>query len=261
MVRNALNILKHRWPEVLLIVVLHAAMMFFVDELAVISETMSNEQASQIPAWASFLMGFGGILYVIVWMMLYLGFFKTAAMAGPVPQQPMELLLWGRIYFWKMLGFQILFGVVLWIITGALAVSLGWIVFRTEDITTIPDWFANICVLAGILFLMKPLLFIPARIIVCDDTITSAAAAIRMYRLRDINGLFVLVAVGIGGILMFMLLSGLASKQTVVYYIITGIHHLAFSVVFLWMTLTAVLWVKRQLDDQQEQLKESQTQQ
>ncbi len=252
MVRKAFDILRHRWPEVMLIVVLHAALMVFAEELASMSERMASDKAAQIPAWAGFLMGFGAILYAVIWMMLYLGFFKTAALEGANPQQPMHLLQSGRIYFWKILGFQILYGVILWILGSALFALLGALLWRANDLNQIPDWFAQLCVLAGLLFLLKPLLLIPARIIAADEPLGRAALSMRYDRLRDIDGLYKLFAASLAGIMLFMFISGLAPERSVVYYVLSGIHNLLFSLVFLWMTLAAVLYVQQQLDRQQE---------
>lgn len=256
MIQKAIDILKQRWPEVMLVVVLQAALMIFSDELMRMSETMTPSQSEQFPFWAGFLMGAGSILFVTVWMMLYLGFLKTSAVAGTEAQQPIDLVRRGRPYFWKIFFFQILIGFVMMFFSGVVMSLLGWFIWRTEDLTKIPEWFSNACVMVAIMIMMKPILFIPARIIVYDNTVLQSILAVRQYRLNDIDHLFRLMIGGVGVILVFMFLSDLADERTPIYYVLSGVHHILFSLVFLLLTLTAVVWLQKQLEIQQAQFKE-----
>ena len=248
-----------RWPEVMLVVVIQAAMAMFFSESSVMFETMSTNENAHIPYWAGFLVGFGSVLCGIVLAMLYLGFLKTSAVEGVHPQQPMDLLRQGRPYFWKMLLFQILLLCALWILSSILVIILAGLIWKTQDATNIPEWFLSVCVLVTIVFMMKPALFIPARIIVYNDSVMQAILAMRQYRIKDVDCLYKLIAglVGIMGIFMFLFT--FVAEKTIVHYVLSGIAYLILNLVSLWLMLTVVLWVQGHLEALQAQVREGQS--
>ncbi len=257
MIQKAIEIVKARWPEVMLVVVLQAALMLFSDELVLMADTAETSNV-QLPFWPSFLLGVGTMVAATIWQMLYLGFMKTSAVEGPHPQQPLDLLRFGRPYFWKIMLFQLLFVFVLLLLSMVMAATLGGLIWKTEDITKIPEWFSQICALAAVALMIKPALLVPARIVVCDNSVGEAVMAMRQYRMGEISSLFKVLAGGVGVIFVFMLLAELAGKKTVLYYIFSGMHHLSFSMLFLVLALMAVLWVQKNLDLQQAAAKEEQ---
>ena len=259
MIRKAIEILRVRWPEVMLVVVIQAAMLLFSEEL-MMSDTMNPEGSAQVPFLPSFLLGVGSIVCVVIWQMLYLGFLKTSAVEGGHPQQPEDLLRFGRPYFWKIFLFQILFGFVVMIFASAVGSVLGGAIWKTQDITQIPQWFSQVCGLAAIILLIKPMLFIPARMIVFDNSVMQAVFAMRQYRMSDIDQLFKVILGGIGVIFIFTFIMNLAAEKTPVYYILTSMYHVIFSLVFLLLTLIAVLWVQQHLESLQTQAEEGQSQ-
>lgn len=240
----------------MLVVVWQAALMIFISQTGTSFEETPPTETARMPFWAEFLMGFGGIFCVVVWTMLYLGFLKTAAAAGAYPQQPMNLLRWGRVYFWKIFLFQILLALVLWVFSGVVIFISAGLIWKTQDAAMIPEWFIVVCTLAMVLIFMKPALFIPARIIVYDDSVVRATLAMRQYHIRDVDYLYGLIAGLVGIAAVFMLLFGLVTDQTVLYYILSGICYLILSLMSLWLTLTVMLWVQNQLEAVQAQEKE-----
>ena len=260
MIQKAIEIFKVRWPEVMLVVVVQAAMMLFSEELMSVSETMASGSNAQISVGANFLLGVGSILCVVIWQMLYLGFLKTSAVEGVHPQQPIDLIRFGRPYFWKIIWFQILFIFVLVIFSSAIVAILGGIIWQTQDAAQIPEWFLQVCTMAVIVLMIKPMLFIPARMIVFDNSVIQAVLAMRQYRLNDIDQLFKLMAGGICLIVVFTFLANLATEKTRVYYILTGVHHVVLSLVFLLLALVAVLWVQQHLESLQAQAEEGHSQ-
>lgn len=259
MIPKAIEIFKVRWPEVMLVVVIHAAMMLFSEELMT-SDAMDPESSAQVPFLPSFLLGVGSIVCVVIWQMLYLGFLKTAAVEGVHPQQPKDLVRFGRPYFWKILLFQILLGIVVMILGSVLVAILGGAIWNTQDVAQMPQWFSQVCGLVVIILMIKPMLFIPARMIVFDNSVIQAVLAMRQYRMNDIDQLFRLIAGGVGIIVVFTFLMNLAIEKTPVYYILTGLHHVIFSLVFLLLTLVVVLWVQQHLETLQAQVEEGQSQ-
>jgi hypothetical protein len=68
------------------------------------------------------------------------------------------------------LFFQILLGFALMLLNGILASSFGGLIWKGRPFAELPQWFVQICALVGILIALKPLLLVPAQMIVYDIT-------------------------------------------------------------------------------------------
>ena len=247
MIQKAIDILKIRWPEVMLVVVLHVAMVLLVEDVMVASENM-DAQGAMPPFWASFLLGMGMILCGILWQMIYLGFLKTAAVSEGEPKQPMQLLRTGRPYFWRILLFQLLLGFVVMLLNGVLLSVLSGLIWKERSVEDLPVWFAQLCALAGILIVLKPMLLVPAFIIVYDVSAFGAFGRMRFYRLGQIDSIFKAIAVGFGIIALSVLPSVLMEAKGAMRYIFSGLHSMASSLVLLMLAMAAVLWVQQLFD-------------
>ena len=103
---NAYEIIKKRWPEVVLIVFLQAGLMMLMEQIyAAAEQNIAGNGAGQTSQVIEFFMGFGTIAIAIVATMLYLGFLKTACTEGTAPREPGVLLRIGRHYFWRIMRF------------------------------------------------------------------------------------------------------------------------------------------------------------
>jgi hypothetical protein len=247
MIQKTIDILKARWPEVVMVVVLQAAMMLLLEEVVSISEN-AGSQAALMPSWASFLLVMGIVLCAVLWQMLYLGFLKTAAVFGSQPQQPVQLLRFGRPYFWRIFFFQILIGAVLMFLNIAIVAFLGHLVWQGRELNQLPQWFAQIGALIGILIILKPMLLVPARMIVYDDTTFQAIFQMRYYSLKGIDRIFKVTFTGFGMIVLSTLPMAFFEQGSRTYYVLSGLHHTIFSFLFLALTVVAVLWVQQQFD-------------
>ena len=247
MIQKAIDILKVRWPEVMLVVVLQAAMMMLAEEVVTISEN-AEAQGAMLPIWASFLLGFGIMLFAILWQMIYLGFLKTSAVSGGDPQQPLQLLRSGRPYFWRILFFQIMLGFALMLLNSFLASSFGGLIWKGRPFAELPQWFVQICALVGILIVLKPLLLVPAQMIVYDITVFQAIYRMRFCRISSVDNFFRIIFISFGAIILSTLLVGSLTPKTTAYYIFSGLHQAAFSFILLTLTLIAVLWIQQQFE-------------
>jgi hypothetical protein len=232
---------------VMMVVVLHVAMALLVEDVVAASENMDT-QGAMPPFWASFLLGIGMILCGILWQMLYLGFLKTAAASEGLPQQPMQLLRSGRPYFWRIVLFQIMLGVVVMLLNAVFLNVLGGLIWQGRSIEDLPVWFAQLCALAGVLIVLKPMLLVPACVIVYDISAFAAFGQMRFYRLGQIDGIFKAVAVGFGIIALSVLPSVLMDAEGLRGYIVSGLYSVASSLVLLTLAMVAVLWVQQQFD-------------
>lgn len=236
----------------MLVVVLQAALMLLAEQLVFVAQD-SESQNPQLPFWAGFLLGLGSMLYVVVWQMMYLGFLKTAALEGIQPQPPLELVQSGRPYYWRILFFQILLGCVLFFINGMLIGAGSAIFWKGRSFQEIPEWFIQLCGMTGILIVLKPMLLVPARMLVYDDSAYKAVAGMRYYKIRQMDSLLELAMLGLGVVLVITLLGSAIPQKTPVYYVFSGFHHILFSLVFLVATLMAVLWMQEQRESQHRQ--------
>jgi hypothetical protein len=245
--QKAIKLLKKRWPEVMLIVILQAAMMLLAEEVVTLSET-TGSQTPALPFWAGFLLGMGMILCAVLWQMLYLGFLKTAAVFGTQPQQPMHLLQSGRPYFWRIFFFQVLLGFVLMVLNAVIVTVFSSLVFQNREFAQVPGWFTQICALIGILVVLKPMLLVPARIIVYDNSTVQAIFQMHFYQLKRIDQIFKVTFAGFAITLISVLPVALFEQTGFGYYIFSGLHHAVFSLVIVGLTLMAVLWIQEQLE-------------
>ena len=247
MIQRVINILKVRWPEVTLVVGLHVAMALLIEDVVATSEGMDARSAMP-PFWATFLLGMGMILCGIGWQMLYLGFLKTAAVSEGDPQQPMQLLRSGRPYFWRILLFQMLLGFVVMLLNAVFLNVLGGLIWPGCPIEQLPSWFAQMCALAGMLIVIKPMLLVPACVIVYDISAFAAFGQMRFYRLGQIDGIFKAILIGFGVIGLSVLPSVLLGTEGLQRYMSSGLYSVATSLVLLALAMVAVLWVQQQFN-------------
>ncbi|MEN8126730.1 MAG: hypothetical protein ABFR90_02880 [Planctomycetota bacterium] len=246
MIRKTIDILKMRWPEVTLVVVLHVAMVLLLEDVVVASENMDAQGAP--PFWAAFLLGMGMVLFGILWQMIYLGFLKTAAVSGGDPQQPIQLLRSGRPYFWRILLFQIFLGLAVIVLNGIFLNVLGGLIWQERSIEQLPDWFAQICALAGILIVLKPMLLVPAYVMVYDISAFVAFGQMRFFRFGQIGGILKATAIGFGLIGLSLLPSVLMDAEGMERYIVLGLYNTATSLVLLTLAMVVIRWVQQQFD-------------
>lgn len=232
-----------------LVVILQAAMLLLADEVMMVSQG-TQEQGPMLPFWVSFVLGMGMMLCGICWQMLYLGFLKTSAVYGAAFQQPMQLLLSGRPFFWRILFFQILLGFVVLFLNSVLASFLGGLIWKDLPMTELPSWFIQICSLVGVLILLKPLLFVPGQIIVYDTTVFQSIYQIRFYRFSGIENFLKIVFLAFTLVALSTLLVGLLTPKSMGYYIFSGLHHAVFSFILLSLTLIVVLRIQEHFESQ-----------
>ncbi|RKY13607.1 MAG: hypothetical protein DRP52_02295 [Planctomycetota bacterium] len=247
MTQKAIDILKVRWPEVVLVVGLHVAMALLIEDVVAATEGMDARSATP-PFWATFLLGMGMILCGILWQMLYLGFLKTAAASGGQLKQPMQLLRSGRPYFWRILLFQMLLGFAVMLLNAVFLNVLGGLIWQGRPIEDLPVWFAQICALAGMLIVLKPMLLVPACVIVYDLSAFAAFGQMRFYRLGQIDGIFKAIAIGFGVIGLSVLPSVLLGTEGQRRYLSSGLYSVATSLVLLILAMMAVLWIQQEFN-------------
>jgi hypothetical protein len=258
LIHKAIDILKVRWPEVMLVVVLQAAMLLLADEVVMLSEN-PGERGPTLPFGVNFLLGLGMMLCAIGWQMIYLGFLRTSAVSGGVPQQPMQLLRTGRPLFWRILFFQVLLGFVLLFLNTVIASLVGGLVWQDRSLIELPSWFTQICALVGLVIVLKPLLLVPAQMIVYNTTVFQSISRIRFYRISRIESFLKVIIISFVVIALSTLLVGFLAPQNPTYYIVSGLHHTVFSFILLTLTLITVLQIQQYYETERVNERENDT--
>ena len=241
---DAYEIIKKRWPEVVLIVFLQAGMMLVVEQVSSTAEQdVAAGRVGQPSQAVDFFLGFGTIAIAIVAQMLYLGFLKTACTEGTVPREPGILLRIGRHYFWRILRFQLIIFVVYIGLVGLILSFFAPFVAEAAKPEDFPEWLLGISSLLALIVLIKPLTLSPALMVGCDMMAVKSIVSIRRYRIfgeRKVLALYVLALIIISA--MSVVLAVFETKGTLRYFEV-GCHGVVVSTALLAVHLEALRMV------------------
>ena len=238
MIQKLIDIFKVRWPEVTLVVVFQVALMLLMERV-MLSTGMGMEE-STIPDTVLFVLGFGGMLLGVIWQMLYLGFLRTAATGGAIPQEPLALLVAGRPFFWRFLAVQFVMGAAIWAVSMVLAgVAGGMLGYKEAQV--VPQWLLDAAGIGAIAIFIKPFFLIPGFMLAMDLSAMEAFAMMRQTRLAELGDLRKGYAAGLGLIAATgVIVSVLAPQDGVVYYVLAGAKHLVHGLTALTLMLATV---------------------
>ena len=258
---EVLEIIKRRWPEVVLVVGFQIGVFFLKTMfMEMLQEAQSMNEAQQVvyfPFWVSFLLGLGTMAFVIVAYMFLFGFVATACHEGLEKKEPTELLRAGRYFFWRMVRFEILFSIFWFALVMVLSVIVGTIAMQTKTDNGIPYWLFNICMFTALVILIKPLLSVPAIMIAKDKMVLEATKLLKEFSLMQAKDLLALVSISL--LVMFGLSFVLGQGKTGnFHYLITGIYAVISSCFLLLIGLTAVRFIAIRTTSAEEQTVEEQ---
>lgn len=184
------EIVKARWPEVLVVVCFQASCLFLIKDIGIIN-TQPEEYSFRV-----FLLGVGLAAFSIISQMMLWGFLRTTAVSGTSAVQPGTLLVVGREYFWKLFVVQIILWFALAVIASVQQVTVSYILYKKFIPDVIPSWLEIIPVIIGGIILIKPIYFMPAIMLVGDLNMIEAFRYLRQLDLFRM-GRFLPLAVGI----------------------------------------------------------------
>lgn len=237
--REVWDILKIRWPEVVMLVGLQAGAAILYRQLMVKFETMAAN-GSQMPWLPSFLLGLGSMTLLIVLQMQIWGFLRTAALRPAEPCRPVELLRTGSPFFWRLLGFQILFSFALAFVYLVVATLLGILIFRRHAVGELPVWLHSLSVFLGFLLLLKPFVLMPALVLTYDYRLVES-----FFTLQDVSFLRMrgplFWAVGFAAFTALSVAMGGRVEQRQWAWIVQGVEGLAAGFLLLGVYLAAIL--------------------
>ena len=239
--KKTYEILIVRWPEVMLITVLHVGLMLLLERVMVAGGAGQSHRGT-IPDGAMFVLGFGCMLMAVVWQMLYLGFLRTAALNGAAPHEPLTLLVTGRGFFWRLLGVQFVLGALLWLLAGLLA-GLAGSFLGYQNAAAFPRWLLEIAGVGAMALLVKPFFLVPALILAFNTSIPEALRLMWQFRLGEMGALLKIYALGLTVIATVAIAATLAPHGTTGYYVASGASYLTQSLIILTLLLATVLFL------------------
>ena len=170
--KKTLNIIKNRWPELILIVGLAAIMMLLIQR----TQAKAPENISS----TDFLQLFVAVIFSVFFMILKFGFLRTLIFAPDQPALPMDLLRLGKPFFWRMffLGFILFIPFILMytVISSVLP----------ADLSSQSAYAASFLVALLVSAVMvKLIIFLPAIIIVADTRILESFKYLKYIKLTS----------------------------------------------------------------------------
>jgi len=226
-----------------LVILLQAGLMVLLEEIAGQAAVAQQAQSTALPAQMGFIWGMGTALFAIIWQMLYLGFLATAYTEGASPKQPGQLVSVGRLFFWRMLRFQIILGIIYIGISFVILAIVQSVALGQKDVSRIPAWIAHLCSFAALAVLVKPILLVPAVMIVRDRMVLEAFGLLREYRLLEAKALVRAFFVCFATVYLLSSLLSLIEPGGVFYYAAVGIYAVVSSALIVTLTLGALLFV------------------
>ena len=237
-IKKTLSILKARWPEVVLIIGLGILFLFVNKLILIVQPKVTPMQV---------LIDLGYLLLVwLILIMLIVGFQRTVYLEGDQRQSPMVLIRVGKHFFWRVVGLGLLFLIVCFI--------LAWLIFLIIKQFTFIDagffqaykvvpFIYQLCFVTAWLILMKPILFIPALIIVLDCRVFKSFKFLKLCKLLEAKELLVLFVVSMGLTFLWTLLPKLNDIETPLEYIFTIVLSISGHFIGLMISVMSVRFV------------------
>ncbi|MCK5565045.1 MAG: hypothetical protein KAJ07_07325 [Planctomycetes bacterium] len=244
---DAFEIIKKRYPEVVLIIGLQAGLVLLARQImatAMVAAGGGEDQvAGQLPGGIEFVYGMGFAIVCIVWQILQLGFLRTAFTDGASQQEPKTLLVTGKAFFWRMLRFQIIFGLAYQFMialgTGVIASTM----YKDVAVADLPVWLGPACAMAAMAALAKPMLLCPALMIAEGCMVRESFARMKGFRLSTHSKMIKTFAVFIVMMFVFGTAEGLMKAKGAGQSVIIAVQAMITGTVGLVMSLYAIQFV------------------
>lgn len=203
---------SNRWQEILLIIGFMAIGIFLFEQIsaeaaaiqrAATESGITNESGSMSPT-TSFLYSLASMVFLVLWQILLLGFLATLNINYGTPLDPKLLIIIGRRFFWRMIRFQIILGLLYFAASMLIFNAMKWIFLQSVPNENISTWTLAICAVVSMAILSKPILLIPPIMICKNCMVLEAVAMMPNYKISDIK---ILPAVFITGLTLTVAIS------------------------------------------------------
>ncbi|MFH1615714.1 MAG: hypothetical protein ABIG61_11610 [Planctomycetota bacterium] len=243
------EILRKRWAEAILVAAFHLGVLILMIQLSERSTQPQNAAGLYTPGWLVFLMATAAAVVAVLWQMLSIGFLRTAYTGGTASQEPASLIITGRHFFWRMIRFQILFTVLYFAVSFIILELLNLLVFDRTGQKLSPKIIHLVMQLVFII-LLKPMLLVPAIIIVRDCTVREGFGLMRNYRLRRAKMLLGVFFICFAVFFVLSFVQGLTKDKSLLGYVVAGANLTAAAALTLLIYLAATAFVASETDIQ-----------
>lgn len=247
-----IEIIKRRWPEATLVIIFHAGLITIADRVMTFTAPVENSAGAAAPGYPpvglDFVLVAGTMAFWIVWQLLYIGFLATSFINPAEPREPMELLRIGKRFFWRMLRFQLVFGCAYMVIMLFIASFLMKTAQPDGTMDDVPLWIMAISSFTAFAVIVKPLVFIPAVMIVRDKMVTETFMSLGQFPLARAIELLKLFFSCFAVIFLLSFVHSLTVPKTLIHYAVTGIRGLCTSFLLLLTAMAAVRFVAQRTD-------------
>jgi len=222
-IKESINILKNRWPEITLILGLSILALIMINRIV-------GEDPEKIKP-VSMLSALMAMVFMIISTLLRLGFLRSICIEESSPKTPVILLKIGSRFFWRIVLLSILYLACI-----LAAVSIASILPLGQDAA----WKQQGFIMGLNLGLIKYMLFLPALIVALDCKVSESFTAIKTIRLTDAKELIIIFCIAMAIGLMLSLLPDAEDKRSVSYYIINIVSSAVSQVLAFLMAVMAV---------------------
>ncbi len=235
-----------------MVILFHTGLIAIADRImtfaAPVENSASATDAAHLPGGLDYILIVGTMAFGIVWQLLYLGFVATSFIDSTKPREPMELLRIGKRFFWRMLRFQMVLGCAYMIVVLFISGFLMKIAQVDVTIDDIPLWIPPVSSFAALAVMIKPLVFIPAVMIVRDKMVAESFMSLGQFPMARAIELLKLFFGCFAVIFLLSFVHGLTAPKTLIYYAMTGIYGLSASFLLLLTAMAAVKFVAKRTD-------------
>ena len=137
------DIIKSRYPEILLVVILHACLFMLGTEMAsmipVVDESGEVTNVTITDGWAVVIAA-GIVTFYAISTILQLGLLRSIFTGGTQQCEPIELLRTGKRFFWRMVRFELIYAAVLAMLMVMLIMLLSYVFLSKAQISNPPGW-------------------------------------------------------------------------------------------------------------------------
>lgn len=183
---KVIQVIRARWPEVLMIVVLQTG-------LYVLVQRIGPRLGATVTPGREMVLFIATVAMLVIVQMVSVGFMATAPRYSQTRCEPVLLLRIGRYFFWRLIRFELLMLIFLLAVL-SLMLHLFGALLGVSDPNKFPIWAVSLSNVLALTALSKPLVLIPAVMIVCDRMVLEALSYLRRYpigRLKPVLLLFV----------------------------------------------------------------------
>ncbi len=253
------EILKKRWPEAALVIILQAGLIVLAEQIYDLAEPAEAAAAGgDLSEPMDLVLIAGTTALAVICQMLNLGFLRTVYTDGACPQEPVVLLRVGRYFFWRIFCFTFFLGFGWLFLSLMILVTVNTIMLGQKEMQNIPQWMGQLCNLAALVIFAKPMLLIPAVIIARDCKSLEALATFNRYKLLKGRGLSLLkLFLGCFGLTFLVSLVVSAVNSSGFYHFASvGAYAITVSAVTLVVGLGAVQFIASQTEPAAETIDE-----